>query len=92
MGRMMRCGNINSLKANEVVALAPGGRVGLDWLGEPSLGVAGAYKVSVELERIPDLQWQGVLLAEHDAEAMRKLRRSAGFKVVSNVVEIQVRK
>jgi hypothetical protein len=86
-----RCGNINALKAEEVITLGPGQRVPLGWLGRPTLAGAGAHKVSVELEHIPDLQWSGIPLGKHDPGAMQKIRLREGFRAVSNVVEVQVR-
>jgi hypothetical protein len=86
----MRCGNINCLKPEEVVELAPGQRVKLGWVGAPSLNL-GMNKVSVEVEHVPTLKWRGVPLGEHDAATMKKVQALPAFKVTSNVVEVQVR-
>jgi len=45
----------------------------------------------LELEHIPDLKWAGVPLGEHSPTAMAKLRQTAAFQAVSNVVEVTVR-
>jgi len=88
---MRKCGNVNALRADEVVTMVPGERRQLGaWLGEPILNGKGKHKVSLELENDPDFQWKGVPLGEHDAAAMARVRASARFKVVSNVVEVEV--
>ncbi len=71
-----RCGNINALKAAEVITVGPGERVELRWLGWPTLATVGTQQVSLEIEHLPDLQWAGRPLGEHDPEAMAKIRQS----------------
>jgi hypothetical protein len=86
-----RCGNINALKASEVVTLKPGERVLVSgWLGLPSLGKAGTHKVVLEMENVPGLEWGGLPLGKHDPAAMEKVRQSRPFKAVSNTVEVKV--
>jgi hypothetical protein len=85
------CGNINRLKADEVISLGSGERAKLDWLGCPYLATVGTHKIFLEMEHIPDLEWHGVPLGKHDAGAMAKIQNSRGFKAVSNVVEVEVR-
>ncbi len=86
-----RCGNINPLKNDELVTLGAGERIRLKgWIHRPTLKEPGMYKVSLELENVPDLEWRGVPLGQHSRAAMERVRRTAPFKVVSNVVEIQV--
>ena len=86
-----RCGNINALKASEVVTLKPGERVPVSgWLGSPSLSKAGTHKVVLEIENVPGLEWGGLPLGKHDPAAMEKVRRSTAFKAVSNAVEVKV--
>src|SRR5260370_24574724 len=91
-GRIARCGNINSLKADEVFVLKPGQQVRLNaWMRDGgSQRAAGTYKVAVRYFHIPDLQWKGVPLGEHDPRAMDRIRRSAPVTLESNVVEIVV--
>jgi hypothetical protein len=86
-----RCGNVNALKAEEVVTLQAGASVPLTgWIGLPSLKDPGKHHVSLELENIPDLEWRGLPLGRHNATAMDRVRRTPRFKAVSNVVEVQV--
>lgn len=86
-----RCGNINVLKADEVVTLKPGQRVAVsEWLHAPTLAAAGTHKVVLEIENVPGHEWRGEPLGKHDPAAMEKVRRSTAFKAVSNVVEINV--
>jgi hypothetical protein len=88
-----RCGNINSLKVDEIVTLNAGESVPLTgWIGSPTLNELGRHKVSLELENLPDLEWGGVPLGQHSVVAMNRVRRTSRFKAVSNVVEIQVQK
>jgi hypothetical protein len=89
-GRILRCGNINALKPAEVVDLAPGKRLKLEWVGQPSLR-PGMNKVAVEYEHVPGMKWKGLPLGTHDPAAMEKIRESVPIKLTSNVVEITVR-
>jgi hypothetical protein len=87
-----RCGNIEALKSHEVIILGAGERTRLQkWVDRPTLSGPGKHEVSLELENIPDLKWGGIPLGEHDAAAMRKVRRTPRFKVRSNVVEVEVK-
>ena len=85
------CGNVNSLKANEVVTLNPGASHHLDWIYWPDLPNPGVHQISLELENVPDLKWCGIPLGGHDSTTMKRVRRTAPFKAVSKVIEIQVR-
>lgn len=85
-----RCGNINRLREKEVVTLAPGKSVDLDWLDPPAPGLVGKHKMSLTYENKPDLRWMGTPLGVHDPKAMEKVRSSTALKVTSNVVEIEV--
>jgi hypothetical protein len=89
-GTIRRCGNINRLKPDEVVELAPGERVKLGWVGHPTLD-SGTNKVKLELEHIPTLKWRGLPLGKHDEATMKKVQALPAFKLTSNVVEVQVR-
>jgi hypothetical protein len=87
-----RCGNINSLRPEEVIDLAPGQRVELtEWMHWPTPGGVRTHRIWVELENIPDLRWQGVTFRDHDPVAMQRIRQSPSFKAVSNVVAVEVR-
>jgi hypothetical protein len=86
-----RCGNINSLKTREVATLAPGQGLPLtEWIGAPILSRPGKHKVSLNMENKPEMVWKGIPLGEHDPAAMVKVRSSTPFKVVSNVVEVEI--
>lgn len=86
-----RCGNINALKASEVVTLKAGERVAVSgWLGWPTLNKAGTHKVVLEIENVPGLEWGGLPLGKHDPATMERVRQSTAFKAVSNVVEVKV--
>ena len=86
-----RCGNINVLKADEIVTLKPGQRVPVsEWLHAPTFATAGTHKVVLEIENVPGHDWRGEPLGKHDPEAMDRVRKSTPFKAVSNVVELQV--
>lgn len=91
MGKAARCGNINALRAAEVIVLDPGKKVELPWLSGPSLAQPGKHKVQLELEHVPSLKWGGLPLGQHDPAAMEKIRNSRPFKVTSQVVEVEIR-
>jgi hypothetical protein len=85
------CGNINALKADEVITLQPQARVDIsEWIGWPTLNKVGTHKVVLEIENVPGHRWYGEPLGKHDAAAMARVRRSAPFKALSNTVEIRV--
>jgi hypothetical protein len=87
------CGNINALKAKEVVELKAGERLELDeWIGAPDLSSAkaGVYRLYVEYDHRPDLKWGGIPLGTHDPKTMERIRASKPIKAKSNVVEIRV--
>ena len=86
------CGNINPLSRSQVVTLEPGYEIPLGRaIGWPSLTEVGRHHVSLELQNIPDLVWRGIPLGEHDPSAMEMVRRSTPFKIVSNVVEVELK-
>jgi hypothetical protein len=85
------CGNIDRLMRSELVTLEAGDRIHLSRaIGWPELSKPGKQMVSLELENVPGLVWRGIPLGEHDPVAMEMVRNSMPFKVVSNVVEIEV--
>lgn len=86
-----RCGNINSLKPDEVFTLAPGeSRELKGWIGVPYLSGPGRYRVSLRYTNEPQREWSGVPLDEHDPKAWEAVRRSTPVSVVSNTVEVVV--
>jgi hypothetical protein len=46
--------------------------------------------VSLEMEHIPDLEWSGFTIDEHNTGAMERVRKSKAFKATSNAVEVDV--
>jgi hypothetical protein len=86
-----RCGNINPLELNEVFTLQPGSSRALNgWIGRPYLSGPGRYRVSLRYTNEPEKEMGGMPLGEHDASAIRAIRRSLAVTVVSNAVEIVV--
>lgn len=85
------CGNINALRADEVVTLAPGQRVKLEWLGSLQFATPGRRRLQLRLEHDPERPWGGVPLGEHDPAAMARVRQIKPFIAVSNEVEIEVK-
>jgi hypothetical protein len=87
----MRCGNINGLESDEVFSLKPGESRQLNvGVGTPNVRSTGTYRVAFRYENMPDLEWSGVPLKEHDSAAMDQILRSTRTSVVSNSVEIAV--
>lgn len=87
--RNRKCGNINSLKADEVITLVAGQKIRLSgWIDVPKLSEAGKHAVTLEIENIPDIEWRDE--PHHNAAAMARVKRSPRFKVQSNVVEVEV--
>lgn len=85
------CGNINALKAQEVQTLEPGERLKLDgWIGGPSIDRPGTYTVSLELRHIPDMNWSGIPIGDHDSGALQRIRESRPFTAKSNSIEVVV--
>jgi hypothetical protein len=93
-GPLVRCGNRNGLKPEEVFTLEPG-----EWrtlaahcgLRAPEPLFAGRYRYTVRYENIPDLKWDGMPLRKDDPEAQDRVRRSDRVRVVSNTVEVIVK-
>ncbi len=90
-GEVGRCGNINSLRPNEVFTLKPGQRVKLnEWVRQPALIGTGKFQVSFRYVNLPSLTWGGLPLGKHDEATMAQVRHSTPLDVKSNVVEINV--
>ena len=86
-----RCGNINRLEPEEVFQLAPGEEKELAWWHlftghvEP-----GNYRVRLYYDNIPDMKWSGIVLPQHDVDAMQRVKNSTPVSLVSNEVEVEV--
>jgi hypothetical protein len=87
-----RCGNINSLKRDEVFTLAPGQSKDLpDWVGNPRFPEPGTYSVVFYYANDPERKWRGVPLGQHDPEAMKRVQKSYPCLLVSNELKLRVR-
>ena len=85
------CGNINVLRPDEVFELQPGeGRLLGEWVPDVWVTQEGRYRLRLRYENDPNLQWGGIPLGEHDAEAMRRVQNSTPCVAVSNDVSIEV--
>jgi len=86
-----RCGNINSLEPKEVFQLAPGEEKELAWWHLFTGDVEpGNYRVRLYYDNIPDIKWRGIVLPQHDVEAMQRVKNSTPVSLVSNEVEVEV--
>lgn len=87
-----RCGNINTLKASEVVVLRPGESVEWsEWISPPPLAQPGEQQISLRFSNVPDLEWQGIALGRHDEAAMARVKASSRVSVLSSPLAIRVR-
>ncbi len=85
-----RCGNINALKASEVLDLEPGKEAMLNpWVGG-HYWPRGKHQVALRYFNLPDLKWRGLPLGKHDDKAMARIRNSPRLTLTSNTVEIVV--
>jgi hypothetical protein len=90
-GPHVRCGNINSLRADEVFALKPGDSRQLQrWVGGPFIPGPGRYRVAVRYTNEPSRECTGMPLSPHDPDALEAVRQSTPVSAVSNSVEIVV--
>jgi hypothetical protein len=89
--QLVRCGNINPLRPQEVVTLAPGDRRQLrEWV-PPIFGIApGTYTLRLSYTNDPTLKWQGLALAPHDPATMQRVRESTACRAISNDVQLTV--
>jgi hypothetical protein len=90
-GRLMRCGNINGLKFDEVATIAPGKSMQFcEWIGYPSFGGNGELNIALRYRNRPTLVWQGIPLRPHNQNAMQRIEESPHVILVSNTVTIRV--
>jgi hypothetical protein len=89
------CGNINPLFANDVFQLPPGtqrtfGVAIPDYYGYEK---SKLYLFRLSYENRPEMDWGqgGALLGHHDPDALRLLRRSTPCKLLSNLLELEVK-
>lgn len=89
--RDLRCGNINPLKPDDVFTLKPGETKELtQWIAYPYRLLPGKYRVVFYHSNVPELEWSGVPLGKHDADAMRRIRHSTPIALVSNEVLLEI--
>lgn len=85
--RTLRCGNINSLRWNEVFRLGPGETKVMDgWLDLPHFIKPGSYRVKFFYENRPRIQWLGMEMGIHNPIAMWRVRNSTECSLSSNEV------
>lgn len=86
----MRCGNVNSLKPDDIIELLPNQSVTLDeWIGFPKIPhKSGKYRIRLSYENDPKAKWQG--LGFHDKSLLRKAKRTNKIKVMSNEITVEV--
>ncbi len=85
-----RCGNINSLKADEVFPLKVGETRRLRGWFSPILFLPGTYRIAVRYTNSPKMARRGLPLDEDDPGAREALRDSTPVTTVSNEVEVVV--
>jgi len=86
-----RCGNVNSLKLDEVFTLQPGNSRKLAaWVGAPTFAMPGKYRLVFYYSNQPDLPMQGVLLGKHDDGVLEKIKQSHPCHLMSNEVIVDV--
>jgi carboxypeptidase family protein len=87
------CGNINPLYANEVFKLAPGAQRKFTTMFPRNFRYQKSHRYQFRLsyENRPAMEWHGLLIGVHDADALRLLRVSTPCKLVSNALELKVK-
>lgn len=85
------CGNINALKAEELIELGPGEQVSVEVDAPVDLAVApGEYQLSLSWDHNPKMTWSGIPLGHHSSEAMERIRASQRCKMTSNPVSFVI--
>ena len=86
---LIRCGNINSLKWDEVFRLAPGETREMKvWL--PVFRKPGAYRIKFFYTNQPWKKWSGIELGTHNPIAMWRVKHSTECSLISNEVVFTV--
>ena len=82
---VLRCGNINPLRWNEVFRLAPGESKEIKaWL--PRFTVPGQYRVQLFYANRPWMEWGGMELGFHNPIAMWRVKHSTATSLKSNEI------
>ena len=84
------CGNLNSLRPEEVFTLAPGETKELTELPINHQFRPGTHRVMFLYANKPTLGWRGIPLGEHDPQAMERVRGSSACTLSSNEVVLNV--
>ena len=80
-----RCGNINSLKPDEIFVLKPGDQTAVrGWMPGPAFLTTGRHSVVFYYFNDPTLKWRGLPLGKHDDKAMQKVKSSTRCELISN--------
>lgn len=80
---VMPCGNINSLRPDEVFELKAGETRRLSGWDGSMFVKPGKYVVRYEYENRPAMEWGGIVLGTHDEGAMARVRQSHACKLTS---------
>jgi len=89
----VRCGNTGPLTAEQVFTLKPGESKSLGtWLDFPIQLEAGKYRVIFYYENRPGIEWRGIPLGDHDADAMDAVTESDAICLLSEEVIMEVTK
>jgi len=92
LDRGLRCGNINSLKKDEVFSIETGKSKELSgWVGGPSIAGPGTYSLVFYYHNDPGRQWVGIPLGRHDPEAMKQVMNSFKCALMSNELRLVVK-
>ena len=83
---IMDCGNINALRPDEIFTIAPGETETFRTNVWAVFSKPGKYRVRYVYENRPSMEWKGIVLGQHDEEAMRRVRESTSCKLISNEV------
>lgn len=86
------CGNLSALQPEELFVLAPGESRQLGpGIRFPDLREPGTYRVNLEYENRPWIEWLGIPLGDHHAETLERIRSSTHCLARSNTVELELR-
>lgn len=86
------CGNINSLRSEEVFDLFPGQALALsEWIPPLQLRRPGTYEIQLLYRNDPSREMDGIPLGQHDADALERMKRSTVCELKSNPVRLTVR-
>ncbi len=95
---VLRCGNVNTLKAQEIFDLAPGsthllpnGSFDEAWFQTVAKRPAGTYRIVFYYQNDPARRWSGIPLGQQDPDAIKRSQASTPCFLVSNELVITVK-